>query len=69
MAAERSMIDGVEVVVRGVKELFTGVAAVVGGGREASAVRSRCLYEWVCRRLPSCQMAGWSEEVFVAGPG
>ena len=45
------MADGVEVVVLGVKELVAGkakvvgVAAVVGGGREAGAVRSRSLSE------------------------
>ena len=67
------MADGVEVVVRGVKGLLAGkakvvgVAVVVGGGMEAIVVRSRALSEWVCCRLPSCQVAGWSEAVFLPG--
>ena len=49
-------------MVRGMKELvawkakIVGVAAVVGGDGEASAVQNRSLSERVCRRLPPCQV-------------
>ena len=58
------MADGVEVVVCGVKELVAGMAkavgvvAVVGGGNEASAVRSR----WSIR----AEMGFWWERLMVS---
>ena len=57
------MVDEVEVVIRGVelvagKAKVIGVETVVGGGRAASAVRSRPWSVWVCHRLPSCHVDG-----------
>ena len=55
MAAGRSVVEGVDVMVLAVKELVPGKFKVVG-------------VAWVCRRPPSCQVVRRPEAVFLPGP-